>query len=1458
MASNIKLGDLGTSAGLNTATTTVSGSYVATVFLTGSIGAGVRDLPGTPGTLTGTSARPYGQQYEFVEFDGKIPTVTIISIASPNTSDVNSGKKITWEYSVAGMVAGESAKLKIFVNGSDTGEYYNINGNFTLGNGVYVDTTNAYIVPNSINTLKIVLTINSSTKTANDSKTVYVYPLDLTITSISQTPNLSGATTYNYTTGSISFNATVAGGISPYSYNWNSGASAANPYSFNNASTTTDTQITLVVTDSHTPTADTANGTSLPIMRRPVSVSISNASISEPYVDYTLDSTINYNVQGLNISYNWTVGSGTGFKFGSASNSADPIVYYTSIGSKTHRLDISSFENDSIKNRTTSTTTVQVSPTANVVVAYTTNTETWAATFDSVVNASYGTRTYEYQGRSKDAGGTYTAWGNSVSVSTNSISAQAFAGKTANAQYVQIRVRVKRIYTPDAFDAVSDWVESNEALVPQKGIISMDNQTNLLTGGNRTFDGNVTIGGVADTGYNTPSITAVTTGGTVTASVTKPSSNIVRVVVNNPCTNVNDGTATHVISLKDGNGYNLTKSFTTQYKISSTSINLRGEWANERFYTNAYNTIYNDLKQYSFTLNSFAYKVGSGSYIVLNGGDMSSSYQHTYSAPTSDQTWTYRIVASGGTYTASDTAESSLTVYGYPGQSYGYSIISINSITGTVLSSGTLSQVGSVAARISRSSGNFAKISVSNYYATRPTGTNVSPAGISAANISDSAASFDSAVFSLYDSAECGNNVVGTASLQATLKYEIDASRHYLHLIQAPNITVLNEPSTLSSTLISGITDDYAIRGNNIIHEISYASFGPPLAGYYDFNGTFYDNSAYAYLSQGTNPSSFSGVTVNDENFPQTTALGYYRISTDGTFCRKTRNVSFGYVPTGGDVGTNITLNYYAREYRIDENAIYEGPGIFTYLYDYFFNGDEETLTSFKTYTVRGRRLNASLCSWSIIIYVNKGYTDIQLALGSGTLTGPDGAIDYYNGNLDALTYQFQRWDGTNWIDISSTYDPGTFGSTKIRVKFTDTWGNVFATGNDANIATTVDLDYTFNLNNENDSPIIYGYEGSSSNPPVIVNPSAVSDYTNLSFSTGTSATLINLPPNTLVFASQHDVNSMDNRGTYSNFPGAYTTISVTVTAGTTPVYGMFRVFTYTLSDGVTTRKATRDFAGSPYGGISSLSLKAFRMFNSADNAGNASLFPGAPGISGNFRLMALLRAPSVYGATATYRLHGQKASDNTDQPTDFYIVLQTITATNVLTFFNEVESCGSTIVVFGVGQIDTATTLIIEESTDNSTWTAVSLGTYTGISANTNYSATITLTAGQTKYYRARLTDGTNTLVTRSTNSSGSTLTTFNPGTPFNASITISINCALVSGVFNAGGVIWKIYATNSAGSSESFFLLYEGINDFSNKSVDGYFVVQWYRDIGGCVSTTATSQVYYGECGFGCNNCI
>ena len=1357
MPSNIKIKTLARSAGKTVdvngnPTALVSGSDLANIFLTGDIDQGTyRHVPDTVGSISGTGARPIKDQYQFYEFDGKVPGIvfTEITTISDNTNPLV-GRYISYKYTTTGLDGAGYYNIELFVGDASGNNFVSLGtfsklGNLTDEPGTYTDSLSSpKFTANAINSFKLVVTTGAPVRYAEDTTTIYIYPRDLIIQTVASSSAFAGAHVYNYTTGSVSFTATVAGGVSPYYYNWNEagyGSADVNTATYDNSATTTADPYTLTVKDSKTPTFDTATRT-VTTFEPPIRVSISSINSSpEPYVDYTLGTTISNNgVESLTIVYVWAL-SGTS---PSTSTSSGPTLYYTSTGSYTHRVNISHATNLSVRHHTTSTVTVAMVAPGFSSVTYTPNSETFAISLNvsSLGAARSGTtRKFDIEYRVKDSGGSYGSWTSITSDSTTTSTSVSISGKTSTAQVVQSRARTRRSDGTTAF--VSSYAESAEVTIPQKGIINMDNQTNLLTGGDRSFDGSVTIGGVADTGYNTPTITAVTTGGTVTATISKPSSNVVRVVVNNPCTNINDGTASHVISLKDGNGYNLTKSFSTQYKISSTSINLRAVWGNGNFYTTADNAVYNDLSQYSFTLNSFAYKVGAGSYTTLNSGTMGGYFDHNYSAPTSDQTWTYRVIASGGTYTTSDTAESSLTVYGYPGQSYGYSI-------GGVPSSGTLSQMTSVVARISRSSGNFTKISVSSYYVSRPTGTRVDPPGKSEASISDSATSFDSDAFSLYDSAECGNSIVGQASVQAYLKYEIDASKYYQHLIQGLNIRVTNEPPSLTSTLISGITNDYAIRGNTITHSIAYSSYGPPIAGYYDFNGTFYDNAAYAYISQNTDPSSFSGITVNDENSPDSPSIGYYRIATNGTFCRKTRSVSFEYVPTSGQIGTNITLNYYAREYQINEIEIDEGGGrggsLFTYLYDYYFDGSEATLTSSKTYTVRGRRLGTSGNSWSIVIYVNKGYSDLQFGLGSGTLTGPDGAIDYYNGNLDALTYVYQRWNGSSWVDVAgSSYDPGTFGTTLVRVKFTDTWGNTFTSAQQS--ATTSDLDYTFNVTNEGGQPTVYAYVGpGQSSAPVILTPTFTDK--RAIWSTGTNISIDNMTVDDYVIVYEHNVSGMDERGTYSNFTGAYTTISVSVTAGSTPTYGMFRTFTYTLSTNQQVI-ATRDYSGSPYAnatGTDILGIKSFQMFNSGDSSGNATLF-GTGGISGNFRLMAILKAPSVFGATATYTLHGQKASNNAQQGTDYYIVLQTASETNQITLTQISTSCDTIGVRAATGTLTSANKIIIQTSTDNSTWTDAH--TITSIAANTNYDRSITGIGGVV-YVRALLYE-TSTLKTTS-----------------------------------------------------------------------------------------------------------
>ena len=1408
MPSNIKIKSLARSAGKTVdgsgnPTAAVSGSDMANFFLTGDINQSVyRHVPdnvagGTVGSISGTSPRPIGDQYQFYEFDGVVPSIIFntISTISDNT-DVNIGRRISFTFTTTGVV---STNYNVKLYGYDANQqneslldtYSGYSGNVTSEAKTFTGT----LFPNQINFFKLLLTTTSGpTRYGEDITSIYIYPIDLTISSVVLSPTFTGAGTYNYTTGSVGFTVNVNGGVSPYFYNFNGagyGAADVNTSTFNNSSTTVQDAYDILVKDSKSPTFDTATNTPT-TFRPPIRVSaISTNSSPEPYVDFTITPTIANNTDGLPLVYAWALDGTTP----STSTTASPTVYYTSLGAKTHRVDITNSTNSSIRHNNTAAVTVAMIAPGFTSVAYTPSSETFSISLNvsSLGTARSGTtRKFDIEYRVKDSGGTYGSWTSITSDSTSTSTSVSISGKTDTTQVVQAKARTKRSNGITEFN--SSYAESTEVTIPQKGIVNMDNQTSLLTGGDRSFDGSVTIGGVADTGYNTPTITAVTTDGTVTASISKPSSNIVRVVVNNPCTSLNDGTASHVISLKDGNGYNLTKSFSTQYKISSTSINLTASWENERYYNGARNSIANSLGQYSFTLNSFAYKVGDGSYTTLNNGNMSSSFFHNYTAPTTDQVWTYRIVASGGTYTASDTTEKTVDVYGYPGQSYTYSIAGFPS-------SGTLSQMTNVVARISRSSGNFAKISVNSYYVTRPTGTNVSPPEKLAANISDSATSFDSDAFSLYDSAECGNNVVGVGTLQAYLKYAINDSLYYLHLIQAPSITVSNEPASITSTLISGITSGFAIRGTNIIHEVSYSSWGPPLSGYYDFDGTSYDNSAYAYLSQNTDPSSFTGTTVSDENAPFYTPYGYYRIFEDGTFCRKTRSVSFGYVPNDS-VGTDITLTYYGRAYRIVENAISEGPGLFTYTYNYSFNGNDSTVSSSKTYTVRGRRLNASLCSWSITIYKDKGLSLIEFGLGSGTLTGPDGVIDYYSGNIDGLTYVYQRYNGTSWVDITgSSYDPGTFGTTLVRVKFTDTWGTEFTSAQQS--ATTEDLDYTFTLSHENNSPIIYGYVGpSQATAPVIVNPSAISNYVNTSFSSGTSVTLNNLPPNTIVFAGEHAVGSMDEKGTYLNFNGAYTTISVSVTAGSTPSYGMFRTFTYTLTTNEQV-KATRDYAGSPYANASGtdiLGIKSFQMFNSGDSIGNATLF-GTGGISGNFRLMAILKAPSVYGATATYTLHGQKASNNAQQGTDYYIVLTTASETNQITLTQISTSCDTIGVRAATGTLTSANKIIIQTSTDNSTWTDAH--TITSIAANTNYDRSITGIASVI-YVRALLYETT----TLKTTSSTLTYTRYTPVANNSASNYSVIALATLCSSFS--------YRVNRPTSSDS--------------NTNNYYNIDWY----------------------------
>ena len=86
MPSNIKIKSLARSAGKNVdvsgnPTSLVSGSDLANIFLTGDINQTVyRHLPDTVGSISGTGARPIHDQYQFYEFDGKVPNILITAI----------------------------------------------------------------------------------------------------------------------------------------------------------------------------------------------------------------------------------------------------------------------------------------------------------------------------------------------------------------------------------------------------------------------------------------------------------------------------------------------------------------------------------------------------------------------------------------------------------------------------------------------------------------------------------------------------------------------------------------------------------------------------------------------------------------------------------------------------------------------------------------------------------------------------------------------------------------------------------------------------------------------------------------------------------------------------------------------------------------------------------------------------------------------------------------------------------------------------------------------------------------------------------------------------------------------------------------------------------------------------------------------------------------------------------
>ena len=1304
MASNIRIGDLGSSAGLNTATTTVSGSYVANQFLTGTVDPNtIRDLPNTAGVLNpSTGARPTGSQYEFVEFEGKVPSIIINTLTSPANTDPQSGKKLDFTYTITGMQSGETAKLKIYVNGVDTSDYYNINGNVSLATGFYVDNTNTYIVPNSTNTLRLELRINSSNKQANDSKTVFVNAVDLTITSVTTSPTFTGAGTYNYTTGSVGFTVNVAGGVSPYYYNFNGagyGSADVNTATFNNASNTVDDEYTIVVKDSANP-VDTASTTAT-TFRRPMAVSIGAATSVEPFVTYSVTSTVLYNPDSIVISYNWVL---TGASI-STSTSQNLSIYYNTLGSQSLRVNITNSSNSSVRNHTTTNVTVaMVSP--SISAAYSAFGQSFSVTVTALAAAVSGTTlNYDIDYAVKDSGGSYGAWTSLVAAGTNTTPSVTIAGKTTTAQYAKARVRARRSDGSSTF--VSGYTETGDILIPQKGVLTIGDQDYILTGGNRTFTGTVTINGANDNGFSVTSVSATSTDSTVSASGAKTSSGVITITVNNPATSANDGTSTHTATITDGNGFVLTDDFSVRFKINQSQIGLSASWETARQYTNGLVTISKSLTT-AFTYDNFQYKVGSGgTYANLNSGNYTTSHSG-WTAPSADQTWYYQVKASGGTYRQSDFNETSVTIYGYPNQGYGYSLTSNKN-------SGTLSEVESVIFSVTRSSGNFSKISarLDAYY---PNGGNAGGQSLSDAQIDpDSVASFSFSALSLYD-ALCNSSTIGDGYGSVYLTYTISSGLYYYHVLNTKTVTVTREPGTIDVVKGgSGFVSGYAIRGVNFTLDASYTTNGPTetnsIGGYW-----------YVWLDNNrmqASPLSYTGSTPYNGTY-------LIRTNTSTTFCRKLATTSKSTL-NSSTRGT-FTYTWWGNLYTFTGTS-----GAYTL----YINASSERSKDISI-TVKGKRLTS--ITGTPGVGFTKGYTEMSIQPGLLGYESNDGTISISADNI-TLEYDIANTGGTVLATNSSgTFTGLSFGSTyKMRVKATDDWGTVVYSNWTAN-QLVEDLVYTFTLNTPATLYGIYAYQGPTYTPTRIINLDTWSGRTGGTFSTNSSViTFDNLEPNTKALASIHTVLSMDNKYTWSNFPGAYTTMTVSVDSGNAPgtgAYGMFRMFQNTYNGLWETADNT-----SPQQGEGALNIKTFQLYNTGDTSGNS-----LPYTNGNYYLAARVVSSATLGVTTTYRIHGQKSSTDTSQGTDYYIVLRNRGVVNSLSFVSKSVVCNGVTVTYRLGQIDTATKLVIEKSTDNSTWTAAE--TFTSVTANTNYAAFITLTSGTTMYFRAKIYNSSDTLL--------------------------------------------------------------------------------------------------------------
>lgn len=1272
MPSNIKIKNLARSAGKavdgsGNPTSAVSGSDMANIYLTGDVNQGVyRHVPDTVGSISGASPRPIGDQYQFYEFDGVVPGIAFTSISTiSDNANVNIGKQITFTFSTTGVT---STTYNVKLYGYDSNQqnetlldtYSGYSGNLTNESKTFIGT----LFPNQINYFKLLLTTTSGpTRYGEDITSIFIYPIDLTISSVVLSPTFTGAS-FNYTTGSVGITVNVNGGVSPYYYNFNGagyGLVGANTSTYDNSATVTDDAYDIVVKDSQSPTFDTAT-TRAATFRAPIRVAVASLNaISEPYVNYTLGSNISNNVAGLTLTYAWSFDSATP----STSTSSGPTIYHTSLGTKTHRVNITHATNSSIRHHNTASTTVRVSPTSNVVVTYVPATETWTANFDSVVGASVGTRTYEYQGRSKDAGGTPTDWGGSVTLTSNSISAQEFAGKTNTAQYIQIRVRVRRTVTGNGFDEVSDWVNSNEALVPVKGIIVATDQTNILTGGNRTFTGTVTLGGSADNAFNSPTISNLSgsfTGGTIsngaafTSTIAKNSgtTNVFTITVNNNCSRNDYGKIWHTIGCADGNGYNLTKQITTQYKISSASINLTLAWSSGNYWDNSFFSINSDLVYPNFTFTNFQYKTSAGgTYTNLNGGFFGGYLVSGFSAPASDQTWYVSVKGQGGAYTTSDLVEQSVTIWGYPGQNYGYSLINIDK-NGTETNSGRPSTSSNMKLRVKRTSGNFNRISADFYYAT-----NAYLDSLTDANITDSATSFTTPnTFNYYDGSTCAADAFLS---KVTLTYTIPSAGYYLH--QLTQMYYLNnEMGSISVTQGSGFAQaGIAIRGIEFTYHVTYTTYGPPLTTQYQGNWFIYIGATAMLDRTG----------VYDEYYDD---VNYFILSpysyNQSTFCRYFFTKPQGLTIAGRTRGNTYSTTIWGNEYQVTRN----GNQFIGYTYDWTKNGTSEVGQSVVV-LIYGKRLESVTTP---TITRTKGTSTVNItANGSGT--GADGAVDI---SLDGIT-RTNQWsdDNSTWTNFSgNSVSTGKAFGTTIYVRqswYHNDWGNTI--NSSAASVVLEDIDWSLELVNLNNvsAPIRQSING-----PTIFSPGTL-----FSLSTDSNVTAVTgVGLGTWLSTYFLTVRGLD---TDPEMTGAYLTADGA---------NLYRVYRY----------ANSYWIGTPNASYSDIK--------------NTSTWPPTAIATG--AIVVGFEAPSTYGTEKLITITAQKSSSDTKGQVKYYYKIRTRNEANDISIAITTYGCDSVTLTAYIGQLDTADTIIMQKSTNGgASWTNIATEEY--ISPNTNYTFT-------------------------------------------------------------------------------------------------------------------------------------